>query len=573
MKVTGHPRLYRRGGRYYHRAAIPQDIRETYPKTEETFSLNTSDYQEALRRVRKAASEVDERFAQHRQMIAARAQPQASLSDDQVTHLASIYHAQILESDEGMRTEQLGTGRQDPYVHMEVMGELLQEARECYAMGRVARHVQRAVSDIVEEEGIFLTPDAPAWQRLGRVFQETFIEAAGEIRRRDQGEVVVTPRVAPSEGHRPSSTYGGHADQGQGPLLSAAAEEWMAEKSRTWTPKTANEHRSTIASFITVNGDKPLEDYGKADGRLFKAVLMRLPANWTKQKPLKWLAIDKAAERAQELGMPPMSDKNVNKLIGYAAAFWNWAANHYDNCPTNPLAGLKIKLKKRAREERDPFTLAELQTLFQAPVFTGCRSLHFWRQPGEMVPRDSGMFWAPLISLFSGMRMGEILQLYVSDVKQEGEITYLDINGDGDDKSLKTVSSWRGIPVHPELKRLGILEHVDRMRQQGSKRLFPDMPMGEDGYYSSVYSKRFRQLLESLGLKHGKNAFHSFRHNFEDACRASGISADVMNALQGHAEAGMSGRYGSGYHLATLAEAIERLEYRGLDVSHLYPSR
>lgn len=169
------------------------------------------------------------------------------------------------------------------------------------------------------------------------------------------------------------------------------------------------------------------------------------------------------------------------------------------------------------------------------------------------------------------MRMGEILQLYVLDVKQEGDINYLDINGEGDDKSLKTVSSWRGIPVHPELKRLGFLEHVEKVRQQGHKRVFPDMPRGKDGYYSSVYSKRFRQLLESQGLKHGKNAFHSFRHNFEDACRASGISTDIMNALQGHAEAGMSGRYGSGYHLTTLADAIERLEYRGLDVSHLYP--
>lgn len=570
MKVTGHPRLYRRGGRYYHRAAIPQDIRNTYPKVEETFSLKTSDYQEALRRVRKAASEVDERFDQHRRVVAAKAKPQDSLNEDVIAHLTSLYRFKILESDEEMRTEQLGTGRQDPYVHMEMVGELLQEARECYAMGKLARHVHRAVADLVEEEGIILAPNAPAWQRLGRVFQETFIEAAGEIRRRDQGEVTVTPRVAPSKGHRPSSAYGGHADQGQGPLLSAAAEEWITEKSRTWTTKTANDHRSTISSFITVNSDKSLEDYGKVDGRLFKAVLMRLPANWTKQKPLKGLAIDKAVERAQELGMPPMSDKNVNKLLGYAAAFWNWAANHYDDCPSNPLTGLKIKLKKRAREERDPFTLPELQTLFQAPVFTGCRSLHFWRQPGELIPRDSGMFWAPLISLFSGMRMGEILQLYVSDVKQESGITFFDINGQGEDKSLKTLSSWRGIPVHSKLQRLGFLEHVERMRQLGNTRLFPDMPMGKDGYYSSVYSKRFRQLLDSLGLKHGKNAFHSFRHNFEDACRASGISIEVMNTLQGHTEAGMSGRYGSGYQMTTLADAIERLEYRGLDVSHLY---
>jgi len=41
--MTGHPRLYRRDATYYHRAAIPVDIKSTYPKTEEAFSLATKD--------------------------------------------------------------------------------------------------------------------------------------------------------------------------------------------------------------------------------------------------------------------------------------------------------------------------------------------------------------------------------------------------------------------------------------------------------------------------------------------------------------------------------------------------
>jgi hypothetical protein len=31
-KMPGHPRLYRRNATYYHRAAIPKDIADTYPK-------------------------------------------------------------------------------------------------------------------------------------------------------------------------------------------------------------------------------------------------------------------------------------------------------------------------------------------------------------------------------------------------------------------------------------------------------------------------------------------------------------------------------------------------------------
>lgn len=96
------------------------------------------------------------------------------------------------------------------------------------------------------------------------------------------------------------------------------------------------------------------------------------------------------------------------------------------------------------------------------------------------------------------------------------------------------------------------------------------MEMDKEGYYSSVYSKRFRQLLDSLKIKHGQNAFHSLRHNFKDACRNSGVNKYVMDALQGHAEAGMSARYGPGYELKTLNGAICQLGYRDLDLSYLH---
>ena len=60
--MAGHPRLYRRNATYYHRAAIPKDIAATYPKSEETFSLRTKDYQEAVKLVRIAAARVDALF-------------------------------------------------------------------------------------------------------------------------------------------------------------------------------------------------------------------------------------------------------------------------------------------------------------------------------------------------------------------------------------------------------------------------------------------------------------------------------------------------------------------------------
>ncbi len=64
--MTGHTRLYRRGSTYYHRAAVPKDIQDTYGKREETFSLKTKDKAEALLLVRVEAVRVDRLFAKHR---------------------------------------------------------------------------------------------------------------------------------------------------------------------------------------------------------------------------------------------------------------------------------------------------------------------------------------------------------------------------------------------------------------------------------------------------------------------------------------------------------------------------
>lgn len=70
-------------------------------------------------------------------------------------------------------------------------------------------------------------------------------------------------------------------------------------------------------------------------------------------------------------------------------------------------------------------------------MFSGCKSLHSWKIAGEFVPRQSAQFWVPLIGLFTGMRLGEIIQLRVADVKTTDGIVYFDVSStlDEDDGS------------------------------------------------------------------------------------------------------------------------------------------
>ena len=52
---------------------------------------------------------------------------------------------------------------------------------------------------------------------------------------------------------------------------------------------------------------------------------MKLPANWNKHKLLSGFRVDKAATKAAEQGMEPMSGRNTNKQMQFVGSFWNWA--------------------------------------------------------------------------------------------------------------------------------------------------------------------------------------------------------------------------------------------------------
>lgn len=63
--------------------------------------------------------------------------------------------------------------------------------------------------------------------------------------------------------------------------------------------------------------------------------------------------------------------------------------------------------------------------------------------------------------------------------------------------------------------------------------------------------------------------FHSLRHNVEDALRNADVRKEIRDAIQGHGENGVSREYGSGYYVKTLNEAVQKIDYEGLNLSSL----
>jgi integrase len=192
-----------------------------------------------------------------------------------------------------------------------------------------------------------------------------------------------------------------------------------------------------------------------------------------------------------------------------------------------------------------------------------------------MVPKNERTyrFWVPVVALWIGARLNEVCRLEMRDVRSANGVDWmmvLDSKARGKNKGRKYP-----VPIHPELRRIGFMDHIKAMRERGERMLFPDAPIGsENGNAYQPVSKWFCRFLNKIGIDRDGVGMHSFRHSFVGATRDSDISANMSEALTGHKSGStdVHKRYGGGPGVEALAEVMPKLTYRGLDLSHIYPS-
>jgi integrase len=227
-----------------------------------------------------------------------------------------------------------------------------------------------------------------------------------------------------------------------------------------------------------------------------------------------------------------------------------------------PSQGFPIPVSKSAKQKRDGFDSDDLTKMFSAPIFTGAASNDKWWLPGAVLIRDH-RFWLLLLAAFTGARRGELCQLLVADVVERDGVLCLDIVDDDETgKSVKNADSKRLIPVHPELLLIGFAQYVEQRRKAGDDRLF-DVPSGDQ------FGKWFARFTDKLEINSSRKVFHSFRHGFETAMRDSIDDFDARCRLTGREHGHSSSVYGKSHSPKKLFEEISKVNYPGLDLSHL----
>jgi integrase len=309
-----------------------------------------------------------------------------------------------------------------------------------------------------------------------------------------------------------------------------------------WTEKTKQEVESALSLAVEILGNRLLNTIDRGVMVEYLSKLQRLPANLKKSSEYRDLSIAQVLEKDIHR---TMGQRTINKYVGRVSSLFIWCIRR-EYMQWNPAQGLTTPIEAKAEEERKAYTKDDLKKLIHSL--------------GKVKKGAPERYFVPLIAMYSGARLSEICQLYVNDIKQLGNVWCFDIN-DNADKRLKNKASRRVIPLHPELVRLGLLDHVEEMKTAGAPRLWMTLGSKRDGY-GHDFSKWYQRFNRKHITKDPKKVFHSFRHTVADTLKQKGVPEGVIAEILGHANQSITtGRYGKRFRPEILLEALKKLEY------------
>ncbi|MGZ5013085.1 MAG: DUF6538 domain-containing protein [Methylobacter sp.] len=311
------------------------------------------------------------------------------------------------------------------------------------------------------------------------------------------------------------------------PLLSVVADDFLKRYGPS-NKSMLGKLTGTLAILVELVSDKPVNQILQADLNNFFDEVQKLPVRRDSKKfagmNIKQIIIANAGE-------PCIAEKTfIGTYRACISVFIQWATVHYKD-QGFPLLSVQGAIYRGIRaagiNKQRAMKLEELQRLFS----------HSKMKAYSSDAKTAHYCWLPLVGLFTGCRINEVCQLNpFTDIVQDSEtgIHYFHFTDEGEsvdgiDKSIKTKSSKRIVPIHLKLLELGFLDYVEMVRQGNYKIIFPEWKP-RNGKASANATKWFSRYLEETGLKDetvGSRlcGFHSFRHTF--------ITHGMENKIQG----------------------------------------
>lgn len=557
---------------HYHRQ-IPEALQGIFGRTQFWKSLGTTKYREASRRAAKLTVEFDAKVDDATRQLELKASkqqlddllrrhidgkapnagelaeskvaepfilgapPAMVLESQHVPALSRRHHAFALKTDDD---ERCGMTDADIVERRVFMANAHEQLSLTDAASRYADMCETADA-LLEAENIRADSSSHAYQLLLMTLLKTDLLVVAEQLARLQGRGTKSP-----EGNPPLPT---ECDN-----WPAMLQAWKGNSSPC--EKTVDETTRCAERFQELTDNPPVPEIGVAHIEKFKKGLL--------------------AEG--------LSKSRINTILALLrAVIFVAIEKEKTTLLTNPFQGQQFPAKAVAEDRtekgvkiRDAFEVDELNLLFKSRVYV---------KPYR--PAKGGgdaAYWLPLLALFAGPREEDAGRLTVADFRNFDGIHYIEFGNRKVSGGSTSRSTYRQVPIHDELLKVGILDYVEAVAKRTGGRqgvpLFPDLKPNSYGKYTKIYSTWFNDYLDSIGLSDSRLDFQSFRHCFQYFGELSGLHQNVIDVIVGHAPdmGKMRNHYGrkdkergvKALPFETLVKAMRDFRIPGLDLSHLH---
>ena len=521
--------LLERSNGYYFQARVPKQYLSHYPKQIIREKLPTENRKEAIAIVRKKWAELQEQFDR---IDLTNSKIKTTISPYEIEHLIKLAVHSRLTADNEIRAEGV-----DDFM-FDKLEEWINEAdaseKLAVSRGQLTPLAIEIANDWLAAHEYDISQDSKEFRDFALLFTKGQIKATKASKLRQQGIPNETPSAPPPLNNQVDTS------NPEWDSLDKLREYWLSQPAKSGNAKKS---RTAEAEAITI-----IKKFKKLVGNLKPSEITRSHVADLKDKML--------AE-----GSAPAT---INKGRGILAAIFSTAESN-GKLDKNPFLGM-TKLSIPEKEAESPYTILELQTIFNSPVFT----------QGYRPKKLSGesTYWLPLLSLYSGARLNELGQLYSDDIGNNDGIDYYLIKPDLATGRTVKDNKKRRVPIHPDLIKMGFLEYVAKIKSEGHLQLFPELKItSDDRKIADNWAEGWRDYVrEELGFIKIPQPFHAFRHSFIEHGRRSKMDSELRRLIEGHAvnTVEMKAYGGKMYPLEPLSEELKKLKFKGLDLSHLF---
>lgn len=264
-----------------------------------------------------------------------------------------------------------------------------------------------------------------------------------------------------------------------------------------------------------------------------------LPEDMDLMSRSEWLAVRDAMLASE------VRPSTINKLLTKAKMCLDYGLMNGQLEGRNPIE--RMKLTKDIDSTRRAFTDEELERLLVRVE----SEYQFTRHTAHTT--SEARRWASLVSVVTGARSAEVCHLTKRDiVTLDNGLVCIDINEDGDGKSVKNKHSVRLVPLTDGACGLDLksfLKWVDTQPADGP--LF--------GMTPSAYSSWFNSRVLTEALPDAMDvSLHSLRHWLATRMKERGVNLVDAQGILGHSSQSITyDLYGKGHAVGRLAEVLK----------------